>query len=187
MDGRGELAIATRTVEIAGPVHRGERTQEVALVFGSPGTRFEQENHLRDHIGDALGGTEDQLVVGQGDRGVAAAHPSIAQVRLAEHVQAIQSGRRFAQPCPMPTVRFLGKRPYTSVADKRPFEARERVQNFAEPLTRDADLEIGVRTSETADKQVQRPPGCDIAGQIRRCSCRVRRAASVVRPRHSTV
>lgn len=49
-----------------------------------------------------------------------------------------------------------------AVSDDIPFEAGERVYDLGESFTWNSDFEIAVFTSEPADKQVQRPPGCDI-------------------------
>src|SRR6478736_3334324 len=59
--------------------------------------------------------------------------------------------------------RLLRKWPDPPAADNVPLKAGERCDNLAESRTRDADFQIIVRPRAGAGKEVERPPGRDIA------------------------
>ncbi len=74
---------------------QGKCALEVSFVFVAQRFCLEQQGDLRDCVWNSVAGVEDHLVVGQRDRLVAPADPSIAHVQFTKHVDTIVSGRGF--------------------------------------------------------------------------------------------
>ena len=146
-------------------VEARKHSRKIVIVLGARVLRLEQEHDLGPRVRNAAGRALDELVVRKTDARVSAADPRIAVGGLAHDVQPPESRLRLLHPRLVVLVErgsASRQRPREAVSDDKELEARERGADVIETIGRHADLDVVVRTSLSAEEEVDRPPGGDV-------------------------